>query len=143
MGITFVAGFFHRGNSPETPNVWVLSTFHPNVWKQPPPPQCLTRSGGCTPTLLSHRAGSDVDATTAADRTRKPRRCHVIIEQNKKRRHSLPSRKKSRWGERIAEGNGGEGAAARGSGGFRCLPLSAVDSIVEDFYGERERILSR
>ena len=24
----------------ETPNVWVLSSFHPKVWKQPPPPQC-------------------------------------------------------------------------------------------------------
>ena len=30
-----------RGNSLETPNVWVLSSFHPKVWKQPPPPQCL------------------------------------------------------------------------------------------------------
>ena len=30
-----------RGNSLETPNVWVLSSFHPNVSKQPPPPQCL------------------------------------------------------------------------------------------------------
>ena len=25
----------------ETPNVWGLSSFHPNVSKQPPPPQCL------------------------------------------------------------------------------------------------------
>ena len=49
-----------------------------------------------TPTLLSRRAGSDVDATAAADRTRKPRRCHVSTGQNKKRR-----------GERIAEGSGG------------------------------------
>ena len=31
----------NRGNSLETPNVWVLSSFHPKVWKQPPPPQCL------------------------------------------------------------------------------------------------------
>ena len=30
-----------RGNSLETPNVWVLSSFHPNVSKQPSPPQCL------------------------------------------------------------------------------------------------------
>ena len=30
-----------------------------------------------TPTLLSCRDGSDVDATAAADRTRKPRLCHV------------------------------------------------------------------
>ena len=29
----------------------------------------------------------------------------------------------------------------RGSGGFRCLPLSAVDSIVEDFHGERENFV--
>ena len=57
---------------------------HPNVSKQPPPPQCLTRSGGSTPRLLSRRAGSDVDATAAADRTRKPRRCHVSTGQNKK-----------------------------------------------------------
>ena len=59
------------------PNVWGLSSFHPNVSKQPPPPQCL---GFCllfTPRLLSRRAGSDVDATAAAHRTRKPRRCHV------------------------------------------------------------------
>ena len=66
-----------RGNSLETPNVWGLSSFHPNVSKQPPPPQCL---GFCllfTPRLLSRRAGSDVDATTAVDRTQKPRRCHV------------------------------------------------------------------
>ena len=63
--------FYIRGNSPETPNVWVFSTFYPNVWKHLPPPQCLTRSGGCTPTLLSRRAGSDVDATAAADRMRK------------------------------------------------------------------------
>ena len=33
---------FIRGNSLETPNVWGLSSFHPEVWKQPPPPQCLT-----------------------------------------------------------------------------------------------------
>ena len=30
-----------RGNSLETPNVWVLSSFHPNVSKHQPPPQCL------------------------------------------------------------------------------------------------------
>ena len=43
------------------------------VWKPP-------MFGFCplfTPTLLSRRAGSDVDATAAADRTQKPRRCHV------------------------------------------------------------------
>ena len=28
-------------NSRLHPNVWVLSSFHPNVSKQPPPPQCL------------------------------------------------------------------------------------------------------
>ena len=100
----------NRGNSLETPNVWVLSSFHPNVWKQPPPPQCLTRSGGCTPTLLSCRAGSDVDATAAADRTRKPRRFNVITGQNKKRR-----------GERIAEGSGGERERRREL--LTCLPL--------------------
>ena len=61
----------------ETPNVWVLSTFHPKVWKQPPPSQCLTMSGGYTPTVLSRRAGSDVDATAAADWTRKP--CLIIL----------------------------------------------------------------
>ena len=37
-----------------------------------------------TPTLLWRRAGSDVDATTAAHRTQKPRRCHVSTGQNKK-----------------------------------------------------------
>ena len=58
--------------------------------------------------LLSRRTGSDVDATAAADRTRKPRRCHVSTGQNEKRRHSFPSQKKSRRGERIAEGSGGE-----------------------------------
>ena len=31
----------YRGNSLETPNVWGLSSFHPNISKQPPPPQCL------------------------------------------------------------------------------------------------------
>ena len=50
--------------------------------------------------LLSRRAGSNVDATAVADRTRKPRGYHVSTGQNKKRR-----------GERIAEGSG-EGAAA-------------------------------
>ena len=34
-------GVKERGNSPETPNVWGLSSFHPNVSKQPPPPECL------------------------------------------------------------------------------------------------------
>ena len=60
-----------RGNSLETPNVWVLSSFHPNVWKQPPPPQCFGFCPLFTPTLLWRRAGSDVDATTSAHRTRK------------------------------------------------------------------------
>ena len=123
------------------PMFWVLSTFHPNVWKQPPPPQCLTRSGGCTPTLLSRRAGSDVDATAAANWMRKPRRCHVSTGQNKKRRHSLPSRKKSRRGERIAEGSGDEvggirrreGAVAKrkpacGEREQRCCGILQVDS---------------
>ena len=51
---------------------------------------CTPMFGFCplfTPTLLSRRAGSDVDATAAADRTQKPRRCHVSTRQNKKRRH--------------------------------------------------------
>ena len=56
-----------RGNSLETPNVWGLSSFHPNVSKQPPPPQCLGFCPLFTPTFLSRRAGSDVDATAAAD----------------------------------------------------------------------------
>ena len=81
--LTFLCHVRKRGNSLETPNVWGLSSFHPNVSKQPPPPQCL---GFCllfTPRLLSRRAGSDVDATAAAHRTRKPCRCHVITGQNK------------------------------------------------------------
>ena len=58
------------GNSLETPNVWGLSSFHPNVSKQPPPPQCLGFCPLFTPTFVLRRAGSDVDATAAADRTR-------------------------------------------------------------------------
>ena len=76
-GRIFLACIFQRGNSLETPNVWGLSSFHPNVSKQPPPPQCL---GFCllfTPRLLSRRAGSDVDATAAAHRTPKLRRCQL------------------------------------------------------------------
>ena len=72
-----------RGNSLETPNVWGLSSFHPNVSKQPPPPQCL---GFCllfTPRLLSCRAGSDVDATGSsspdAEATSLP--CHHKAKQ--------------------------------------------------------------
>ena len=83
MGCQLRPHILLRGNSLETPNVWGLSSFHPNVSKQPPPPQCL---GFCllfTSRLLSRRAGSDVDATAAAHRTRKPRRCHVITGQNK------------------------------------------------------------
>ena len=75
-----------RGNSLETPNVWGLSSFHPNVSKQPPPPQCL---GFCllfTPRLLSRRAGSDVDATAAAHRTRKPRQ-----HRESRRLHQFPA----------------------------------------------------
>ena len=74
------------GNSLETPNVWGLSSFHPNVSKQPPPPQCL---GFCllfTPRLLSRRAGSDVDATAAAHRTRKPRQ-----HRESRRLHQFPA----------------------------------------------------
>ena len=77
MSGSSVTVIYNRGNSLETPNVWGLSSFHPNVSKHPPPPQCL---GFCllfTPRLLSRRAGSDVDATTAVDRTQKPRRCYV------------------------------------------------------------------
>ena len=75
-----------RGNSLETPNVWGLSSFHPNVSKQPPPPQCL---GFCllfTPRLLSRRAGSDVDATAAAHRTWKPRQ-----HRESRRLHQFPA----------------------------------------------------
>ena len=108
------------GNSPETPNIWVLSTFHPNVWKQLPPPQCLTRSGGCTPMLLSRRADSDVDATAAADRTRKPRRCHVSTGQNKKKAPLAAKSKEITTGREDSRGERRrEGAVARGSGSER------------------------
>ena len=70
-----------RGNSLETPNVWVLSSFHPKVWKQPPPPQCFGFCPLFTLTVLSRRAGSDVDATAAAHWTRKPRHYHVSTRQ--------------------------------------------------------------
>ena len=111
-----------RGNSLETPNVWVLSTFHPNVRKQPPPPQCLTRSGGCTPTLLSRRAGRDVDATAAADRTRTPRRCHVSTGQNKKGATRCQV-ERNRGGERFSrereqDGQPREGEKESGHGCF-------------------------
>ena len=61
-----------RGNSMErdpqcneTPNVWVLSSFHPNVSKQPPPTQMFGFCPLFTPTLLSRRARSDVEASTS------------------------------------------------------------------------------
>ena len=90
----------HWGNSLETPNVWGLSSFHPNVSKQPPPPQCLGFCPLFTGTFVSRRAGSDVDATAAADRTRKPRRCHVSTGQNKK----IAAGREDSGGERRREG---------------------------------------
>ena len=90
--------FKRRGNSLETPNVWGLSSFHPNVSKQPPPPQCLGFCPLFTPTFVSRRAGSDVDATAAADR----RGSHVAAMS------AQGKTKKLRRGERIAEGSDGE-----------------------------------
>ena len=85
-------------NSRLHPNVWGLSSFHPNVSKQPPPPQCLGFVIFSPPTLLSRRGGSDMDATAAADRTRKPRRCHVSTRQNKKSDFPLRyGRKRELW----------------------------------------------
>ena len=79
-----------RGNSLETPNVWVLSTFHPKVWKQPPPPQCLTMSGGYTPTVLSRRAGSDVASASGQLLPWRPRCCQLCaIEPSGYSLHSL------------------------------------------------------
>ena len=92
-----------------------------------------------TPMLLSRRAGSDVDATTAADpdaeATSLP--CQRRAKQKKV---PLPSRKKSRRGERIADGSGGErerpweGAVA--SNVSHCLPWIVLSKIST----ERERI---
>ena len=63
-----------RGNSLETPNIWGLSSFHPNVSKQPPPPQCLGF------VLFSPRRFYRAELAA----TWKPRRCHVSTGQNKK-----------------------------------------------------------
>ena len=73
-----------RGNSLETPNVWVLSSFHPQCFETAASTPMFGFCPLFTPTLLSRRAGSDVDATAAADRTQKPRRFHVSTGQNKK-----------------------------------------------------------
>ena len=141
------------GNSLETPNVWVLSSFHPNVSKQLPPPQCLgfvlfsprrfyreELAATWTPRQQLIGRGSHVAAMSAQGKTKKD-----AIAKSKeiaagredsgreRRREGAAARGSGRERERRREG-----AAARGSGGFRCLPLSAVDSIVGDFHGERE-----
>ena len=41
FGFRITCIYFLRGNSLETPDVWGLSSFHPNVSKQLPPPKCL------------------------------------------------------------------------------------------------------
>ena len=67
----FVVKF--RGNSLETRNVWVLSSFHPIVSKHPPPPQCLGF------VLFSPRRFYRAELAA----TWKPRRYHVSTGQNK------------------------------------------------------------
>ena len=94
------------GNSLETPNVWVLSSFHPNVSKQPPPPQCLGF------VLFSPRRfyRAELAATWMPRQQLTRRGSHVASRsaQGKTKKAPLPSRKKSRRGERIADGSGCE-----------------------------------
>ena len=84
-----------RGNSVETPNVWVLSSFHPNVSKHPPPPQCLgfvLFSPQCFETAASRRDGLN---------------------------YLHAKWKEIRRGERIAEGSGSEREREEGHQKFR------------------------
>ena len=126
----------------ETPNVWVLSSFHPNVSKQPPPPQCL----GVV--LFSPRRFYRAELAA----TWKPRRCHVSNKAKQKiimagncnafaftevvgeeirgdwsKRDGLnylhPKWKEIRRGERIAEGSGGEREREEGRRKFLKITL--------------------
>ena len=126
-----------RGNSLETPNVWGLSSFHPNVSKQQPPPQCLGF------VLFSPRCfyRAQLVSTWTPRQQLTGRGSHVAVmsAQGKTKKGATTKSKEIAAGrEDSGQERRREGAAARGSGGFRCLPLSAVDSIVEDFHGERE-----
>ena len=91
------------GNSLETPNVWVLSSFHPNVSKQPPPPQCLGF------VLFSPRRFYRIEL----EATWKPRRCHVSTGQNKKSLWQVIAMRSrlERWSLRKSEESGANGTA--------------------------------